>query len=93
MRLPGGVPVQHERGAHGRRVAFLDGATVGEDLVCSLEETLIPAWSESRTPDWWRDEYSGKPVRLMIECERDGLPACRVPAEVDVIPDLLTTVL
>ncbi|MET8305833.1 hypothetical protein [Micromonospora sp. NPDC005173] len=70
---------------HGRRVAFPDGVTVGEDLVCSLEETLIPAWSESRSPNWWRDEYSGKPVRLMIECERDGLPPWRIPADVEVL--------
>lgn len=66
----------------GRTVEHPNGLDVGEEIVCALEQTLMPPWSESRTPDWWQEQYRGKPVRLTIAGEKDGHRPWRIPKEV-----------
>lgn len=76
----------------GRTVTFPDGLAVGEEIVCALEKTNAPSWVTAPSDQWWQEEYANKPIRLLITCEKAGLPTWRIPIEVDAPVDPLTTV-
>ncbi len=49
-----------------------------------LEQSMAPSWT---SPDQWRDQYQGKPVRLEITCHREGHEPWILRQEAAVKPD------
>ncbi|WP_144118303.1 hypothetical protein [Catellatospora sichuanensis] len=60
---------------HGREVAQLP-LVLGHGRVLSMSRTPLPHWTSG--PDVWFNEHEGKPVRLMLLCERAGYRTWRI---------------
>lgn len=54
----------------GRTMAPFD-LPVGESRPFALEPTLAPPWSNDQG-NWWRNKYKDTPLRLTLECHKDG---------------------
>lgn len=80
------------RFVHGVDGGSSDGRTVtpfalpvGESRPFALEPTLAPPWSNSQA-GWWENQYAGKPLRLTLECRREGYEPWTVKVEVPLEP-------
>ncbi len=74
------------RFVHGVNGGSQDGRTVepfslpvGESRPFSVEPTLAPRWID---PKHWEDKYDGTPLRLTLECKREGFKPWSVKVEV-----------
>lgn len=79
------------RFAYGADQADINGHTVapislqvGRGRPFALERTRPPHWWEGNNRDArWRDEWRGKPLRLVLTCSRQGFEPWVVPYEVE----------
>ncbi|MEU8158145.1 hypothetical protein AB0B94_31205 [Micromonospora sp. NPDC048986] len=69
--------------AHGRTMV-VNGVLAGEDIVCLLDRTSPPLRD---AVDLWAGFHVGRPVRITVECEREGYPLWHIPEEVEVITE------
>lgn len=77
------VPGVDEADANGRTVVVAGKLFRGDWFPLALERTMPPSWWSDGAR--WRQEWSGKPVRLLLTC-RQGDTRWDVPMEVGVKP-------
>lgn len=98
-RLPGGPSQEEidaqvwgpYRFTHGADGADTNGHTVqpvpmevGRGRPFSVERTRPPYWQEGNDrEERWRDQWLGKPIKLVLTCRRDGFAPWVVPYEID----------
>jgi hypothetical protein len=69
----------------GRAVAPVE-LLLGDWRPFALEQTPPPPWSTEGSGQWWRQQYTGKPVRLTLHCRGKGREPWTIPLEVAVAP-------
>lgn len=63
------VPIVDGASQDGRTMAPFD-LPVGESRRFALEPTTAPRWDPN--PDWWREQRKNDPLRLTVQCSKDG---------------------
>ncbi|MGW8485441.1 hypothetical protein [Streptomyces sp. NPDC055886] len=70
--------------ATGRTVQPFD-LEVGRGRPFTLERTRPPHWQEGNDRNQrWAEQFAGKPMRLVVRCQKDGLDPWVVPVDVEM---------